>query len=378
MTLSDLLSGKALPLISDLIVLVILSLMLVMSIRLWQDRRKRAYRSLTVSICIVMAHYGLQLYFHLAEPASGAATYWTSVLKIVSFLLVNMGVYQLYNPTLPRHRVLFVFFLALTFAVSLLHVFVPHWFAGTEAQERLLQDIGLELYLFVLIFLGFYLISPFIGQTGKYQAALTVYFTGHIAHVLNQYVFGGEQTALGLLEHVLPIAFYFLLFMLLFDRVVELMHAIYSTSITDGLTRLYNRKFFDKRVTQYVQRGYPVAVMFSDIDNFKKLNDTKGHHVGDEVLKQVADILRQESEECGVAGRYGGEEMVVLVTDPAVNIAEFAEHVRRRVESETTVTVSLGCCKIRRGMTAEELIRRADEAMYKAKTSGKNKVVSYG
>lgn len=378
MTLSDLLSGTALPLLSDLIVFVILSLMLMMSIRLWQDRRKKAYRSFTISLCIIMAHYALQLYFDLFEPASGAAIYLTPVLKIVSFLLVNMGVYQLYNPTRRRHRMLLTVFLALTFAVSLLHVFVPHWITGTEAQVKLLQDIGLELYLFVLIFLGFYLIGPFIGQSGKYQAAITVYFIEHISHVLNRYVFGGALKPLSLVEHALPIAFYFLLFMILFDRVVELMHAIYSTSITDGLTRLYNRKYFDRRVAQYVQRGYPVAVMFSDIDNFKKLNDTKGHHVGDEVLKQVADILRQESEDCGIAGRYGGEEMVVLVTDPSVNINEFAERVRSRVESETMVTVSLGCCKSRRGITAEELIRRADEAMYKAKTTGKNKVVGYG
>jgi diguanylate cyclase (GGDEF)-like protein len=376
--LADLLTGAAAPLLSDLIILVILSLMLVMSIRLWQDRRKRAYRSLTVSLCIVMAHYGLQLYFQLARPASPAVSYWTLVLQIVSFLLVNMGIYQLYNPTRRKQRLLLAFFLALTFAVSLLHVYVPRWFAGAGAQELLLQDIGLELYLFILIFLGFQLIAPFIGQTGKYQAALTVYFTEQIAHVLNRYVFGGGQKLLSLLEHALPIVFFFLLFMLLFDRVVELMQAIYNSSITDGLTRLYNRKFFDKRVAQYVGRGYQVSVLFSDIDNFKKLNDTKGHHVGDEVLRQVADILRSESEECGIVGRYGGEEMVVLVTDPAVSMAEFAERIRRRVESETIVTVSLGWCRSKRGLSAEQLIQRADEAMYKAKTSGKNKVVSCG
>lgn len=377
MTVSAWLTGAGAPLLSDTIILVILSLMLVVSVRLWLDRRKKAYRSFSVSLAIVMAQYGLQLYFQLAHPGSGTVTYWTLVLQIISFLLVNMGVYQLYNPTRSRHRLLMTFFMGITFAVSLLHIYAPHWFQGTESQERLLQDIGLELYLFVLIFLGFYLISPFIGQTGKYQTAMTFYFTEHIAHVLNRYVFGGNQLFLSLLEHALPIVYYFLLFMILFDRVVEIMQAMYSSSITDGLTRLYNRKYFDRRVAQYVQRGYPVAVLFSDIDNFKKLNDTKGHHMGDEVLKQVADILRQESEECGIAGRYGGEEMVVLITDPSVKMDEFAERVRGRIESETIVTASLGYSKNKSGMTAEQLIQQADEAMYRAKTTGKNKVVKY-
>jgi diguanylate cyclase (GGDEF)-like protein len=159
---------------------------------------------------------------------------------------------------------------------------------------------------------------------------------------------------------------------------VEIMQAIYNTSITDGLTRLYNRKFFDRRVAQYVQRGYPVSVLFSDIDNFKKLNDTKGHQTGDEILKQVAEILRQESEECGIAGRYGGEEMVVLVTDPAVKMDQFAERIRSRIESETIVTASIGYSRSKGNVTADELVRQADEAMYKAKTSGKNKVVKFG
>jgi diguanylate cyclase (GGDEF)-like protein len=268
-------------------------------------------------------------------------------------------------------------FLALTVLISLIPVYSPHLFSGTESQVRLLQGIWLELYLFVLIFLCFYLITPFIGQNGKYQLALTVYFTNQIAHVLNLYVFGGSQPILSFMERTLPIVFYFFLYLILFERVVELMQAIYNSSITDGLTRLYNRKFFYNRVQQYVSRGYPVSVLFSDIDNFKKLNDTKGHHIGDEVLKQVAEILKQESEDCGIAGRYGGEEMVVLITDPSVNMDEFAETIRSRVEAETIVTVSLGYSKYKNGITAEQLIKQADEAMYQAKTTGKNKAVKY-
>jgi diguanylate cyclase (GGDEF)-like protein len=376
MTIADLLTGSLAPVFSDTIILVMLLMMLVVSTRLLFSRRKKAYFSMTVSLIMIVIQYVLLLQYH-ANPAGGVSGYWTLVLKIVSFIFVNLGIFQLYNATRGKHYFLFYLFVALTVLISLIPMYSPHLFSGTESQVRLLQGIWLELYLFVLIFLCFYLIAPFIGQNGKYQLALTVFFTDQIAHVLNLYVFGGSQPFLSFMERTLPIVFYFFLYLILFERVVELMQAIYNSSITDGLTSLYNRKFFCNRVQQYVSRGYPVSVLFSDIDNFKKLNDTKGHHIGDEVLKQVAEILKQESEDCGIAGRYGGEEMVVLITDPSVNMDEFAETIRSRVEAETIVTVSLGYSKYKNGLTADQLIKQADEAMYQAKTTGKNKAVKY-
>jgi diguanylate cyclase (GGDEF)-like protein len=241
----------------------------------------------------------------------------------------------------------------------------------------LLQDIGLDLFLFVLIFLAFHFVTPYIGQAGKYQFALTVYFLAHISHLLNQYLFESSLAILTFTDAFLTVLFYYMLFFIQFDRVVELMQAIYNSSITDGLTGLYNRKFFSARVAQYVARSLPVTVVFSDIDNFKKLNDTQGHQRGDTVLKQVAEILLEESEEIGVAGRYGGEEMVVLITDTSTDADEFTEKVRSRVEKEVGVTVSIGYSQARKGIDTDTLIKQADEAMYEAKKSGKNRVVKY-
>jgi len=100
--------------------------------------------------------------------------------------------------------------------------------------------------------------------------------------------------------------------------------------------------------------------------------------MGDQVLKQVAQIVKEEAEPIGsICGRYGGEEMVVLVTDGNADAGELAERIRARVESETIVTVSVGFSQLRKNVTADELIKQADEAMYKAKTSGKKKVVAY-
>ncbi len=167
------------------------------------------------------------------------------------------------------------------------------------------------------------------------------------------------------------------MFLILFERVLELMQAMYHSSVTDGLTGLYNRKFVYNRLARCLNRGIPVSVIFADIDNFKLLNDTEGHQVGDEVLRQVARIMREETDDFGYAGRYGGEEMVALIMEEDAKADKIAEKIRRRVEQETIVTLSIGFSKHKEKLSAEELVQRADEAMYTAKTTGKNRVVPY-
>ncbi|MBP1989215.1 GGDEF domain-containing protein [Paenibacillus eucommiae] len=374
---SDYIFGASAPVFSHAIVLVILVMMFIVSLRLYVDRRKKGYLSMTISLCFQISYYVLLIYFHLYDLKSSLATYTTIMLNIVSFTLLNMGIYQLYNPTKLKQYSLFYSLITFGFIVSLLYFYLPAWYQGTEVQMILLQDIGLRLYLFILIFVFFYFIAPYIGQRGKYQFALTVYFADQIARMINLYIFDNNLPFLSLIEHALPILFYFLLFLLLFERVVEVMQAIYNSAITDSLTQLYNRHFFCNKVEQYVRHKVPVSVLFCDIDNFKKLNDTKGHHTGDQMLRLVAKIVKEESEDHGIAGRYGGEEIVVLTTDSALKMRVFAERIRKRVEVETSVTLSLGYSKYKSGITAAQLIKQADEAMYRAKKSGKNKVVSY-
>jgi diguanylate cyclase (GGDEF)-like protein len=378
MKLKDLFIGPLAPVFSHVIVLVILVLMFVVSLRLYMDRRKKGYLSMTISLTILIIHYLLMIYFDFSNRSNGIDAYVSMLLNMVSFVLVNMGVFQIYNRTKRKHYLFFYGLIAGGFIISLLHFYVPGIYHAGERQVHLLQGVGMELYMFVLIFLYFYLIPPVIGQQVKYQFALSIYFMNQITHILNAYMFEASQPFLSIVENMLPIVFYFLLFLLLFERVVELIQAIYNSSITDGLTYLFNRKYFSNRVSQYIVRNLPISILFSDIDNFKKLNDTKGHQMGDKVLKQVAAIMKEESEDFGIAGRYGGEEIVVMITDPSVNMDAFAERVRQRVEDETLVTVSLGYSKYDRGMTAEQLIKQADDAMYQAKTTGKNKVVRYG
>ena len=160
---------------------------------------------------------------------------------------------------------------------------------------------------------------------------------------------------------------------------------------TDKLTGLANRQAFDLLISQTIRElgrtPAPLLAILIDIDNFKPINDRLGHLAGDSVLRQVAATIRQMLRKADIVCRWGGEEFLVV----AKNIAEaegrqLAEKIRSAVESgpfshngETiAVTVSLGIAAHGQGETAEQLIARADQALYAAKAAGRNVVHSAG
>lgn len=150
--------------------------------------------------------------------------------------------------------------------------------------------------------------------------------------------------------------------------------------VTDYLTKLYSRNFLDDKIKASMREDGGGTFIIIDIDNFKKINDTFGHQVGDEVIIQVAEIIRSNIRESDIGARWGGEELAVYL--PRVSIEtgrQIAERLVKRVRetSQPTVTVSCGVsfwtkCK---EDTYLALFKRADKALYKAKTTGKNKVV---
>jgi diguanylate cyclase (GGDEF)-like protein len=122
----------------------------------------------------------------------------------------------------------------------------------------------------------------------------------------------------------------------------------------------------------------------ADVDEFKKYNDAFGHPAGDEVLKKVATILLSSTRSVDCTARYGGEEFAVLLTGTGAEVAtEVAERIRARVETEEfagrRITLSIGIAEFpANGHTADEVISSADEALYAAKRSGRNRVVRAG
>lgn len=176
---------------------------------------------------------------------------------------------------------------------------------------------------------------------------------------------------------LVAVASYALFFMIIMSYSLHLIEGSYISSITDPLTGLYNRRMFMRYIHQCLGNSQPIDIIFADIDNFKKLNDTQGHEMGDEALKHVASIFIEETKDIGIAARYGGEEIVALVYDNSISIEILAKRILKRVEKETIVTLSVGYKNYDSEDTPDNLIRHADQAMYSAKKTGKNKVVGY-
>jgi diguanylate cyclase (GGDEF)-like protein len=155
---------------------------------------------------------------------------------------------------------------------------------------------------------------------------------------------------------------------------------------TDGLTGLINRRHFRELAEQECavarRYGQPLAAVLFDIDGFKKINDSLGHLAGDEILKNVARRAREQLRSADVLARYGGEEFIVLVPgSTAQSAAVLAERIRIGIADITiagtvAVTISAGVGEIRSNSdTLEDLIRRADRALYDAKETGRNRTV---
>jgi diguanylate cyclase (GGDEF)-like protein len=171
---------------------------------------------------------------------------------------------------------------------------------------------------------------------------------------------------------------------------VEHLETLTRRATTDGLTGLPNRKEFLTRLAVDLARldgRHPCAVVMLDIDHFKRINDSYGHPFGDEVLRGVAGILGKAVRKGDAAGRYGGEEFALYLhmTDPE-QAREVAERFRRMIRQarflhegrEVTVTASLGvACSPAHGVGAEELLKRADEALYLSKSRGRDRVTLY-
>ena len=179
-------------------------------------------------------------------------------------------------------------------------------------------------------------------------------------------------------------------------RIVDLQKELMETnkrlerlSITDGLTNLYNHRYFQDEFARAFEEsaryGRPLSLAMADIDFFKKINDNYGHAVGDEVLKAVSRMFQESSRSTDLVARYGGEEFAIMMPETDLRAAiVFAEKLRALVESTQIptqagplqVNVSVGVAAVPHPNihSAKELIIAADNALYRAKEAGRNQV----
>lgn len=175
-----------------------------------------------------------------------------------------------------------------------------------------------------------------------------------------------------------------------------LYEEIERLSVTDRLTDLYNHGYFQQRLREELERSvrfnHPLSILLMDIDYFKKFNDTFGHPKGDQVLKRIASILKENMRDVDIAARYGGEEFVAILPETDTDgILILAERIRRMVEAEelegnqeesvVRKTVSIGVANYPKDVSVNDpaqLIEKADQALYEAKNNGRNRVIGFG
>jgi len=176
------------------------------------------------------------------------------------------------------------------------------------------------------------------------------------------------------------------------NQLQEHLEVVRTESLTDPLTTLANRKSFDEALLRAIgdarARSEHLSLVMTDIDHFKRFNDTYGHLTGDQVLRLVAMSVKQNVKGQDIAARYGGEEFAVVLPNTVLRSAiTVADHIRRAVMTKELmkrstgehlgrVTISLGVAALRPDDTPQSLIERADNCLYAAKRSGRNRVIS--
>ena len=175
------------------------------------------------------------------------------------------------------------------------------------------------------------------------------------------------------------------------NQLQENLEVVRTESLTDPLTSLANRKFFDQALMDAISEAAAdneaLSLLMIDVDHFKSFNDTFGHLTGDQVLRLVALSVKQNVKGQDIAARYGGEEFAVILPNTVLRSGvTVADHIRRAVMSKELmkrstgehlgrITISIGVATLRPGDTAQSLIGRADNCLYAAKRGGRNRVI---
>ena len=170
----------------------------------------------------------------------------------------------------------------------------------------------------------------------------------------------------------------------------ELEIKLLELSNYDSLTKLYNRRILEEKLTQDIKRAkryeHPLSICMLDVDYFKNINDSYGHDVGDRVLKELSALMTSTLREIDYCGRYGGEEFIIVLPEvPISKTKEFAERLRNKIYNKSflldseeifKISVSIGIAEVNeKNASLENLVKSADLAMYQAKKSGRNRVV---
>lgn len=171
-------------------------------------------------------------------------------------------------------------------------------------------------------------------------------------------------------------------------ELVQMNEIVKKMALTDTLTGLDNRRALYAKVDNEIERAkrshYPISLIIGDIDYFKKINDTHGHHIGDHVLIEVAAIFKESIRKTDIAARWGGEEFLLILPEmPLADAVIKAQTIRQKLKAEPIwyektaipISMTMGVAQIKQDETLAECIQRADCALYNGKRKGRNMVL---
>ena len=296
-----------------------------------------------------------------------------------------------------RRRVLLALCLSALLPVLVLTYAVPRYLAADKSSLRGVNLIGLESLVFftLLAMVGGALIIWDIGRVVSRMGEMV----SQQSNVAGRGARTDEVGALrksftGMLTTIEAQAVEINTFATRLDaayKELEVTNAkLKETSFRDDVTGLYNRRFFSLRLEEEISRfrrfNHPVSVVLLDLDGFKSINDELGHAVGDETLREIAQILMKHSRGINVVSRYGGDEFAILLVETSKAGARlYADRIRQVVATfpfshGKPVTASFGVASLPddEATNSEDLFRAADEALYAAKRAGKNQVAAAG
>ncbi|MGE7828517.1 diguanylate cyclase [Paenibacillus sp. NPDC093718] len=351
--------------IPSFVILTAYLVMLIMAVIFYRRWKTSEYGFLAITLAanvLVFSSYGL---FLLSQEEPSVRSF-TTILGTTSIMTIA-GLYRFFKPKKHKEFLFILIGTGLLFLLGLISTFVN----GLSIFVMLLDIVACGAFIYWMT-----------RELPKRKLFIAAVGTAGFSYLMNVLFIAANTYFFHHLFLLGQFLFCLIAILIFFDRIVDMVYAVSYKSVTDGLTGLYYKSFFVKKVDEAVQGKQPATVIFSDIDNFKQVNDTQGHLVGDQILKLVGQIMKEVCQEIGIAGRYGGEEIVGLITDSKADPSVIAERFRSRVEQESgaiyPVTVSVGySSRTNHIESGEQLIHQADDALYLAKTSGKNKVVNY-
>lgn len=288
---------------------------------------------------------------------------------------------------------------------------VPLYYYFTFVNPLLYVRIFIFSVFAILTSLNFiYLLNFRIDkkQRSLYRQIVVVFVLLAVVYTVRIFLCTGSVDQVSLLsmgtgDKILILAIYILMILLVFSLVIvinnrllvdiseyltereRLVQEFKRMASTDGLTGIFNRMKLEPIMTAEVLRsrryGRLLSILLVDIDHFKLVNDNYGHNIGDAVLRDVAAVLKENLREADSLGRWGGEEFLVVAPETSTDGArKIAEKLREAVAShrfirDIKVTISVGVASLMADEWEEDMVRRADEAMYLAKNSGRNRIV---